>query len=161
MNTAPYTIMLLPSPVRSMQEPITHCPHQAIALKQINNWIHPVELVATQCRPGNAHFAVHLVMLPEGTEPPSLTLLDEKGHEHHHDSWPCSPKKCLNWNHGDLTKFSIPHCNRLSWRVHRGLSDAAQQRRLLAGITTATDKHYLLCSLLTNSWGIGGTPFRR
>jgi hypothetical protein len=41
---------------------------------------------ATQWRPENANFAIDLVKLPDGFEPPSLTLLDQISHEHYHNS---------------------------------------------------------------------------
>ena len=41
--------------------------------------------VATQCPSANANFAVDLVKLFDGSEPPSHTLLDQISHEHHHD----------------------------------------------------------------------------
>jgi hypothetical protein len=50
------------------------------------SWIDPDELVATQCRPGNANFAVDLIKLLNGIEPPTLTLLDQISRENHHDS---------------------------------------------------------------------------
>jgi hypothetical protein len=54
------------------------------------SWIDPDEQVATQCRPGNANFAVDLVKILNGIEPPILTLIDQIICENHHDVWPCS-----------------------------------------------------------------------